>query len=272
MNSKIWIIIVIIVIIILLRIIYINTIQNINNTNNIVICGNDGCPITKNQNIIYKTHVEYKQLRDNNHMISHKNDYSNYIFKPTGPSNIFIIRHGEKIKTKFGLDCNGILRSSYIPQLIKNLNDKNFGIDCIVTAYDYESMHQEQTVMFTSWLMNIPLFMYGVHSETHVAINTIYKNPYFNGKNVLICWEHNCIQTLLKDIITIGVKHKGIQNYIFKNNIGTSELPYWKTNNYKTIYHFNDKLNFDVLEEDFDTCYDKDNNHIIYGKKQKCKN
>ena len=94
-------------------------------------------------------------------MIAHNTESGNYFLKTKGPKNIFIIRHGEKIQTKTALDCNGILRSTYIPQLIEDLNKKGFGINTIITSYDYETMHQQQTVMLTSWLLNIPLFMYG---------------------------------------------------------------------------------------------------------------
>lgn len=233
-------------------------------------CNSKNCPVTKSQNDIYKLHVEFKPLRDKNHMISYNKMGSNFFYKSKGPENIFIIRHGEKIKSKYALDCNGILRSTYIPELIETLNEKGFGINYIITAYDYNSMHQQQTVSLTSWLFNIPIFMYGDQTQTENAVNEIFKNPYFDGKNVLFCWEHDCIQTLLTNIIKIGSKAKNLQNYAFINPEGTSKLPYWDTNNYKTIYHLNNDLNFKLLEESFTTCYPNDNSLIVYGKKQKC--
>ena len=242
--------------------------NNKNNKNN--KCNSNHCPVTKNQNDVYKLHVEYKPNRDNNHMIAHNTESGNYYFKTKGPSNIFIIRHGEKIKSKTALDCNGILRSTYIPQLVEDLNKKGFGINSMITAYEYETMHPQQTLMLTSWLYSIPMFMYGNTNETQVAINTIFTNSYFDGKTVLICWEHNCIQELLKNIVDIGSNAKGLNNYEFQNPEGTSELPYWHNNNYKSIYHFDEKLNFNVLEESLTTCYKKDNNIITYGKEQKC--
>ena len=242
--------------------------NNKNNKNN--KCNSNHCPVTKNQNDVYKLHIEYKPNRDNNHMIAHNTESGNYFFKTKGPSNIFIIRHGEKIKSKTALDCNGILRSTYIPQLVEDLNKKGFGIHSMITAYEYETMHPQQTLMLTSWLYSIPMFMYGNTNETQVAINTIFTNSYFDGKTVLICWEHNCIQELLKNIVDIGSNAKGLNNYEFQNPEGTSELPYWHNNNYKSIYHFDEKLNFNVLEESLTTCYKKDNNIITYGKNQTC--
>jgi len=235
-----------------------------------VRCDHTACPIAKSQNDMYKLHIEYRDKRDHNHAVSRKTKVGNFFYKPTGPANIFIIRHGEKIKSKIALDCNGILRSTYIPTLITTLNKKGFGIHDIITAYEYTYMHLQQTIMLTSWLFSIPLFMYGEPSESQIAVQTLFSNPYFNGKTVLICWEHTCIQDLVENIITIGAKMKGLDNYVFKNPKGTSGLPYWNTNNYKSILHFDSNLNFSVMEEEFTTCYKEDNNILIYGKKQKC--
>lgn len=233
-------------------------------------CDAKGCPIARLQNDIYKLHTETKAARDNNHLLSKNKGIIDYLFKSKGPSNIFIIRHGEKIKSKFALDCNGILRSTYIPNLITSLNKKGFGIHNMITTNDYSSMHQQQTVMLTSWLYSIPLFIFGDSTESKEAVKNVFTNSYFNGKTILFCWEHSCIQELIKNIISIGTKTKELNNYKFKNPKGTSGLPYWDTNNYKTIIHFDEKLNFKVLNENLTTCYEQDNDVLIYGKKQKC--
>ena len=233
-------------------------------------CNSKGCPVTKSQNDVYKLHVDHKSTRDYNHVLTHSTKIGDFFFNSKGPANIFIIRHGEKIKSKNALDCNGILRSSYIPTLISDLNKKGFGIYSIITTNNYLSMHQEQTVLFASWLLSIPLFIYGEQTDTSTAITNVFTNSAFNGKTVLFCWEHNCIQTLLKDIITIGAKLKGLKNYTFKNPKGTSELPYWDSDNYKSIYHFDENLNFDISEENFTSCYKEENDKIKYGKEQNC--
>ena len=227
-------------------------------------CDSHNCPISKYQNDIYKLHIEFNPIRDNNHMITN-NSVSNYWFnqiktKTKGPNNIFIIRHGEKVKSKFALDCNGILRSTFIPQLVETLNTQGFGIHGIITTNDYEYMHQQQTVLLTSWLFNIPTFIYGEDNETEKAVKQVFSNPFFDGKNVLFCWEHTCIQTLLVNIMKAGNK-----------KIDKSKIPYWTTNNYKSILHLDNNMNLNILEENFTTCYPQDNNLLKYGKKQKCK-
>jgi hypothetical protein len=240
-------------------------------------CDKNGCPVAKNQNDIYKLHAEFKPIRDKNHMLAHNTSKTDFLglnlnFNASvGPDNIFIIRHGEKIKSKTALDCNGILRSSYIPHLIETLNKKNFGINYIITSYNYASMHQEQTVALTSWLLNIPTFMYGQQFEPEKAVKELYTNKFFNGKTVLICWEHNCIQTLLPELFKIGTKAKGINNYEFVNPEGNDKMPYWHHNNFKSIYHLDSEFNFTIMEEKFNTCFKEDNDKISYDKTQHCK-
>lgn len=241
--------------------------QNKNSTN----CNKKGCPKTSKQNSLYKMHVEFKPERDKNHMISHNTQSGNFFFKTNGPANIFIIRHGEKIKSKNSLDCNGILRSTYIPELIVDLNNKGFGIHAIITSFNYRSMHQEQTISLSSWLMDIPVYMFGQSFQQNKAVNEIFTNPYFRGKSVLFCWEHQCIQGLVNSIITIGPKIKGLTNYKFVNTDKNSNLPYWDINNYKSIMYFDENLNYKTMEEKFTTCFTSENNLLTYtGQMQHC--
>ena len=235
------------------------------------------CPIAINENDIYKLYESYKLQREKNNSSLMKNSFLNRFFAKIsmnkGPSNIFIIRHGEKSKDNLtpALNCNGILRSTYIPELIGSLNDKGYKIHAILTINEYRSMHAEQTVMLASWLLGIPLFIYGNQDNQKVAVNNMFDNDYFYNKNILICWEHNCIQKLIKDIIEIGSKKKNIKNYEFINPFGNSGLPYWTNENYDSVIHFDDKLRFNTFSENISTCYKEGNNLLIYGKKQKCK-
>ena len=268
--NKIFLFIISIIIIIIITILinkYLSYLQNGPLTNN-VKC-NMGCPHHYKQNEIYKLHVNHRHLRDKNDHISKKNKFGNFLFGSKGPSNIFIIRHGEDIPNDFALDCNGILRSTYIPNLISHLNDKNIGVGGIITTLQYASMHQHQTVTLASWLLNIPLFIYGKKDESKKVVKELFTNPFFSGKTVLICWHHECIQDVVKNIITIGPKEKDLYNYTFKNPENNSELPYWDKNNFTSMLHFDNKLNFNVIEQPYSTCH-TGNDKIIYGKKQKC--
>jgi hypothetical protein len=162
------------------------------------------------------------------------------------------------------------LRSTYIPDLIDDLNNKGYGINAIITMTSYVSMHVQQTIMLTSWLLNIPIFIYGEQYDQKITIENVFENHYFSGKNVLICWEHTCIQELIQQIIKIGPKVKGLTNYKFVNPEGNSGLPKWGHNNYQSVVHFDDELNFETFTESFNTCYSDDNDQLVYGVKQKC--
>ena len=248
-----------------------NKVRNIKQTKSKASCDKNGCPLANVQNAIYRMHIEYKPERDNNHMLVHNTQSGSFFSKTIGPANIFIIRHGEKIKSKNALDCNGILRSTYIPQLISDINKSGFGIHSIITSFDYRSMHQEQTISLSSWLLNIPVYMYGQANEPDKAIKTIFTTPFFTGKTVLFCWEHQCIQGLVESIITVGAKIKGLNNYKFKNSQGNSNLPTWDTNNYKSILYFDENLNYKTYEENFTSCFTAENNLLTYdGEKQNC--
>ena len=135
-NTLIIFIIIIIVILVLLYYYFINiSITQTEKYN----CNIKNCPIiTKDDDKLYKIYNEYKELRKKN-VILQKSNIHNYFFKTKGPSNIFIIRHGEKIKGDFPLDCNGILRSTYISKLIETLNNKGYGIDSVITPIKYNN-------------------------------------------------------------------------------------------------------------------------------------
>ena len=233
-------------------------------------CSN-GCPNTKKQNEIYQFHNSYKEQRAKNSALT-KSSGGAYFRNSNnnGPANVFVIRHGEKISKHFALDCNGILRSTLIPDLIENLNNNGYGINVIVSMNNYEAMHVQQTILLTTWLLNIPVFIYGEQNDQQITIANVFNNPYFNGKNVLICWEHTCIQELIQQIITIGPKAKGLTNYKFVNPEGNSDLPVWDKDNFQSILHFDSQLNFETFAENFTTCFPDDNDLLTYGTSQSC--
>ena len=268
-NNVITIAIVIIIVIVFLIINIFNTKQKKNKYNH-GQCNSKGCPIPELENTIYQVYNDFEDIRNkNNKLNSSYNIFNNHSI---GPKNIFIIRHGEKNPNSLakGLDCNGILRSTYIPLLIKNLNDKGYGINSFVSAYDYWHMHQEQTVMFASWTLAIPLFLYGTQNNTDEMIIELFTNENYKGKNIIICWEHSCIQKLVKTIILYGSQAKQIPNYKFINEKGNSDLPYWGKNNFDSVFHFDSDLKFKVHKENISTCYKKGDNKITYGKEQQC--
>ena len=131
-----------------------------------------------------------------------------------GPKNIFIIRHGEKNKSvitttsaniQYHINQNGVYRACQIPTLVNKLATTGFPITYMVSTNpcpfnsDDPSTRNQQTINMASFLLNIPLFVFGDITQTQAVANALFDlsptNP-FNGLNILICWEHTTIQDL----------------------------------------------------------------------------
>lgn len=232
-----------------------------------------GCPKVLDQNIIQTLYNDYEKIRGKD---KHVNLNLNEITAPAiGPRNIFIIRHAEALTDPIpiNLDCNGIYRSIYIIDLIEEINKTGNKIDVIVTtnpSYATSSMHSQQTISLASWLLNIPVYIFGGNTETKKTIEDMYKNTVFNNKNVLVCWAHSCIQTFLKDLLTIGpsIKNKPNKSFIDKN--GKISPPAWPGKNYQTFIHIDDNFNNTIYSTGITTCYKKDSSTLIFGKDQPC--
>ena len=128
---------------------------------------------------------------------------------PIGPKNIYIIRHGEKgqCSSLYKIDYNGVSRASNLVNYFNNFSKK---IDYIVTCnpcpYNTSDafMRPSQTIALTSFMLDIPTFVYGGAQDFGPISEALFENstsnPY-NGMNVLICWEHSAIQPLMLNLL-----------------------------------------------------------------------
>lgn len=193
------------------------------------------CPISKCKNIsnlsnpqtndlLYSIYNSYqntstpKYIADNLMYLTNPLNYKNV---SPGPSNIFIIRHGEKNSNNelnneyyYTLNCNGIDRACKLPDFINQLADDGTPIFSIITCQpnmnsitdnNDNSMRPETTIMLSSFLLNIPLYIYSGSNVSQPydgeTAFQLFTNPIFRGKNVLIVWEHKNIQSLTNQII-----------------------------------------------------------------------
>lgn len=215
-----------------------------------------------------------------------------------GPKNIIIIRHAEKTSSsrydvEYCLNQNGVYRACQLPTLINQLATNGYPISYLVTANPCPwnsadaSMRQEQTVQMASFLLNIPMYMFGPGSDTQSVVNALFDisptNP-FNGLNVMICWEHTAIQDLCLKIIktsnelalpnqrsTIGADVFFAQTSVTDQtcvggkyyappgypplttdppNPASIVYPYWNTHNYDNMFCFfaiDNNTNFDFV-------------------------
>ena len=242
--------------------------------NKSVKCNSKGFPSKNKNGDLYKIYNDYSDMRDFNSNIQ-KN--ANYRFKhqsskPTGPKNIFIARHAEYTEPDYSLNLNGIYKSTLIPELINALNNKGYPIDAVVTVNPTSknnAIHIQQTITLSSWLLNIPLYIFGDKYENKTSATEIYSSNTFNDLNILYVHDHSCAQSLITNLIEIGQKTKEIKNYKFKNPLGNSKLPYWHDGAYGIMYHIDNKLNLHVLDEGASTC-ERSSHSITWGKHQKC--
>ena len=126
----------------------------------------------------------------------------------TGPANIFIIRHGEKNSyPDIGLNNNGAYRSSQLTEYVNKLATAGTPISYIITSnpcpyYTQSlSMRPQQTIMLTSFMLNIPMYIFGGPQDYATVINNLFNSGIFDGLNVLFCWEHTAIQQLCLNIL-----------------------------------------------------------------------
>ena len=233
-----------------------------------VKCSKNGIPKKHENGELYKLYNDYTDIRGFNKEIQQVNKNTNKNQK--GPKNIFIMRHAEKTKPLYALNENGIYRSTILPEIINIINKKGFPIDYIVTTNPkVNKMHEQQTVTLASWLLNIPIYIFGSQRDVTVVTEEIYTNEYFNGVNILIVFEHTCIQSLTMKLIEKGVQTKQISNYHFTNPLDNSKIPYWNENNYNSIFHLDNNLGFHVWNIGLNPCL-KSNNKLTFGKKQIC--
>lgn len=175
--------------------------------------------------VLYSTWVSYQSTIGAQFTQSQSNIGAPVDPTMVGPKNIFIIRHGEKTSSRPGtgstgstiqyhLNQNGIYRACQMPTLINQLATIGYPISYLVAANPCPwnsvdpSMRQEQTIQMASFLLNIPMFMFGSANDSQAVADALFDidptNP-FNGLNVLICWEHTAIQDLCLTLLTQSV-------------------------------------------------------------------
>lgn len=183
-------------------------------------CCKDGYPISKysgstarSWEVLYSIWLSYQETEAAKFTLEQyekesPNDRPN---PPTGPANMFFIRHGEKNtgdnNKSQHINANGIYRSTQIVEYINLLAKEGYPISYIITCNPCPynsgdcSMRPEQTIGISSYLLNIPMFIFGYDAEYDKVVQQLFESGIFNGLNVLICWEHSRIQSLLKAII-----------------------------------------------------------------------
>jgi hypothetical protein len=172
-----------------------------------------------------------------------KNQANNLAPGPTpvcvGPQNIFIIRHCEKNASgpNYNINNNGVARATQLINYVNELAENGYPISYIITCNPCgfntsdPSMRPIQTASIISYMLNIPLFVYGSDSDFTEVVNALFPQTAtpgvvgsFDGLNVLMIWEHSSIQQLSLNILNAAGPLGRLPPNI--NPTGNNEL-YW---------------------------------------------
>jgi len=164
-----------------------------------------------------------------------------------GPANIFIFRHGEKSSTlpNYKIDANGAYRACQLPNFINLLAQQGYPISYIISCNPCPfnssdpSMREIQTIGMASFMLNIPLYIYGGSQDYANICNALFPYPLgstdigqFDGLNIVICWEHSAIQSLCLSLLqTMGPLNRLDIEPITFNNITNYADPFFVSKN-----------------------------------------
>ena len=210
------------------------------------------------EDIMYSIHAKYGKTFTPTYIqtnLLQLTNPDNYTHLPMGPSNIFIIRHGEQNldnyvnptneDTYYNLDCNGIQRSIELPNFINKLGMNGFPITHIVTTNNHmdinitgnAAMRSQQTVFFSAWALSIPILIFAYPDSAQpydatTAIN-IFTNVTLRGKNIVVSYQHADIQSLTNQLVQCYnyFKQGGtVQNLNNSTLYNVSTEEWWKHN------------------------------------------
>jgi hypothetical protein len=191
-----------------------------------------------------------------------------------GPANIIITRHAEKNYSgvNFHNNRNGIYRSCKLIEYINKLARQDMGISYIITcnpkpytSASTGSMRPEQTVMMASFMLNIPMYIYGSYGDFEIVVNSLFDSGTFDGLNVLICWEAVHIQQLCLNILN---KASGtLSNPTFTSRLPSaiqSTYPEWYGDAFFAYYGNTNFPDGTYLCQDASSEYYIDNTNLTY--------
>ncbi len=119
------------------------------------------------------------------------------------PAQVLIIRHAEKPEDGNGLSEKGFKRALALVQYFKSNPDvTQHGTPAAIFAMkpkdENGSIRAIQTVSPLAQNLGLPVNTPFMKLELSELVNKINSNQQYNGKTVLICWEHKVIPDMAK--------------------------------------------------------------------------
>lgn len=119
------------------------------------------------------------------------------------PAQIILIRHGEKPAEGHGLSQRGKERAAALAPFFQgNEHVTRFGTPVAIYAQPvgggHKSLRPVQTVQPLADALKLKVIEKFVHAEYAKMIDEIMTNAAYDGKMVLICWEHHALVEMAK--------------------------------------------------------------------------
>jgi hypothetical protein len=120
------------------------------------------------------------------------------------PAQVIIIRHGEKPSTGNELSPQGFQRADALVGFFEhNPAVTQYGAPVAIYAMDPKdadgSLRPIETVTPLANALGLTIDHDYVKDQLPALVSDIMANPAYDGKMVLICWEHKVIPTLVQD-------------------------------------------------------------------------
>jgi hypothetical protein len=114
------------------------------------------------------------------------------------PAQVILIRHGEKPQVGEHLSLKGEERAAALaPYFMETKDLLIFGHPVAIYATKIngqdKSQRTQETVTPLAKALNLPISADYIAKEYEKAATDILKNPAYEGKMVLVCWEHHRI-------------------------------------------------------------------------------
>lgn len=124
------------------------------------------------------------------------------------PAQVLIIRHGEKPPEGNHLNVRGWERAYALVPFFQGRQDllvfgKPFAIYAMGQLREDSSLRPIETVRLLAETLKIPLITNFKHYQFPEMANEILRRSEYEGKSILICWEHKSINDIAK---ALGVK------------------------------------------------------------------
>ncbi len=119
------------------------------------------------------------------------------------PAQILLMRHGEKPVVGNELSAQGWRRAQALPTLFARPELRRFGLPvglyAMAPSHPGGSIRAIETLSFTSKVLNEPTNAQFTKDLVPQLVAQIKSNSAFNGKFIVICWEHTVLLEIARE-------------------------------------------------------------------------